>query len=78
MKVSTSLSIQESLYPERTCFGCGHATPQGFQLRSYREGDLTVAEFAPLPEHDNVFGFGSDTPNGAETMERNCRSPELP
>ena len=38
-------SIQESLYPELTCFGCGHANPEGFHLRSYRDGDGTVAEF---------------------------------
>jgi acyl-coenzyme A thioesterase PaaI-like protein len=51
------LSIQESLYPELTCFGCGHANPKGFHLRSYRDGDLTVAEFTPYPEHDNGAGF---------------------
>ncbi len=51
------ISIQESLYPGLTCFGCGHANPDGFHLRSYRHGDLTVAEFTPLPEHDNGFGF---------------------
>ena len=45
------------MYPELTCFGCGHANPKGFHLRSYRDGDLTVAEFTPLPEHDNGFGF---------------------
>jgi acyl-coenzyme A thioesterase PaaI-like protein len=50
-------SIQESLYPELTCFGCGHANPQGFHLRSYRDGDDTVAEYTPGPEHDNGFGF---------------------
>ena len=50
-------SIQESLYPELTCFGCGHANPQGFHLRSYRDSDVTVAEFTPRPEHDNGFGF---------------------
>jgi acyl-coenzyme A thioesterase PaaI-like protein len=50
-------SIQESLYPELTCFGCGHANPDGFHLRSYRENDLTVAEFMPWPQHDNGFGF---------------------
>ena len=55
--MSTSLSIQESLYPELTCFGCGHANPHGFKLRSYRKGDVTVAEFSPRPEHDNGFGF---------------------
>src|SRR5829696_1940227 len=50
-------SIQESLYPDLTCFGCGHANPHGFHLRSYREGELTVGEFTPRPEHDNGFGF---------------------
>ena len=52
-----ALSIQESLYPALTCFGCGHANPDGFHLRSYREGDVTVGTFAPRPEHDNGFGF---------------------
>jgi acyl-coenzyme A thioesterase PaaI-like protein len=51
------LSIQESLYPTLTCFGCGHANPDGFHLRSYRDGDLTVGTFTPRPEHDNGFGF---------------------
>lgn len=50
-------SIQESLYPGITCFGCGHANPDGFHLRSYRDGDRTVAEFTSGPEHDNGFGF---------------------
>jgi hypothetical protein len=36
MVVSTNSSIQESLYPELTCFGCGHANPHGFHLRSWR------------------------------------------
>jgi acyl-coenzyme A thioesterase PaaI-like protein len=55
--VSDAPSIQESLYPELTCFGCGHANPDGFHLRSYVDGDLVVAEFTPRPEHDNGFGF---------------------
>jgi acyl-coenzyme A thioesterase PaaI-like protein len=55
--VGEELSIQESLYPTITCFGCGQANPEGFQLRSYREGELTVADFTPRPEHDNGFGF---------------------
>jgi acyl-coenzyme A thioesterase PaaI-like protein len=50
-------SVQESLYPELTCFGCGHANPDGFHLQSYVEGDVVVAEFTPRPEHDNGFGF---------------------
>ncbi|MEO6627822.1 MAG: PaaI family thioesterase [Aquihabitans sp.] len=51
------LSIQESLYPDLTCFGCGHANPDGFHLRSYRNGLDTLAMFTPRPEHDNGFGF---------------------
>lgn len=51
------LSIQESLYPDLTCFGCGHANPDGLHLRSYRDGDRTVASFTPRTEHDNGFGF---------------------
>jgi acyl-coenzyme A thioesterase PaaI-like protein len=53
----TPRSIQETLYPDLTCFGCGHANPDGFHLRSYREHDVTVATFTPRAEHDNGFGF---------------------
>jgi acyl-coenzyme A thioesterase PaaI-like protein len=54
---STDLSIQERLYPQLTCFGCGHANPKGLKLRSFPEGDVVVAQFVPWPEHDNGFGF---------------------
>jgi acyl-coenzyme A thioesterase PaaI-like protein len=54
------LSIQELLYPDIKCFGCGHANPNGFHLRSYREGEVTVATFEPRLEHDNGFGFVND------------------
>jgi acyl-coenzyme A thioesterase PaaI-like protein len=57
MNPETNLSIQESLYPDLTCFGCGHANPHGFHLRSFRDGNVTVGEFTPRPEHDNGFGF---------------------
>lgn len=60
--VGEGRSIQERLYPQLTCFGCGHANPKGLHLRSYPEGDpgatgAVVAEFRPWPEHDNGFGF---------------------
>jgi acyl-coenzyme A thioesterase PaaI-like protein len=55
--MTDALSIQEALFPEVNCFGCGPANPDGLHLRSYRDGDLTVAEFTPWPEHDNGFGF---------------------
>jgi len=57
MARSDAQSIQESLYPGLTCFGCGHANPDGLRLRSYVDGDLVVAEFTPWPEHDNGTGF---------------------
>jgi acyl-coenzyme A thioesterase PaaI-like protein len=53
----SDLSVQEALYPDLTCFGCGHANPDGFHLRSYRRDGHTVAEFTSRPEHDNGFGF---------------------
>jgi acyl-coenzyme A thioesterase PaaI-like protein len=55
--MAETLSIQESLYPDVTCFGCGHANPDGLHLRSYVDGDLVVAHFTPWPQHDNGTGF---------------------
>lgn len=54
---SEGLSIQEQLYPEMTCFGCGPANDKGLQLRSYLGPDGVVADFQPWPEHDNGLGF---------------------
>ncbi len=51
------LSIQERLYPALTCFGCGHANPDGLQLRSFAGVDEVTATFMPWPQHDNGFGF---------------------
>lgn len=50
-------SIQESLYPTLTCFGCGHANPRGFHLQSYPKDGVVVASFKPWPEHDNGLNF---------------------
>jgi acyl-coenzyme A thioesterase PaaI-like protein len=51
------LSIQQRLYPDLTCFGCGHANPKGLHLSSYPDGEGVVARFSPWPEHDNGGGF---------------------
>ena len=51
-------SIQERLYPDLPCFGCGHGNPDGLRLRSYPADDGTVtAAFLPWPQHDNGLGF---------------------
>lgn len=55
--MASTLSLQEELYPELTCFGCGPANERGLRLRSFREGERYVATFTPWPEHDNGTGF---------------------
>ena len=54
MIVSTNLSIRDSPYPELTCFGCGHTSPHGFRLRSYRTATWPIP---PRREDDNGLGF---------------------
>jgi len=55
--MAPELSIQERLYPQLTCFGCGHANAKGLKLRSYPKVGFVTAVFEPWPEHDNGFGF---------------------
>jgi acyl-coenzyme A thioesterase PaaI-like protein len=50
-------SVQERLYPQLRCFGCGPSNSKGLQLRSYEREDAVVADFAPWPEHDNGLGY---------------------
>lgn len=50
-------SIQETYYPQLTCFGCGHANERGLHLRSYDIDGVVQATFTPWPEHDNGGGF---------------------
>ena len=57
-----ALSIQERLYPNLPCFGCGQGNPKGLQLKSYPVGDGgggggVTAAFRPWPEHDNGLGY---------------------
>lgn len=51
------LSIQQRLYPQMTCFGCGPANPQGLQLNSFEAQDAVVSTFQPWPQHGNGFGY---------------------
>ena len=58
----SGLSIQERLYPELACFGCGQQNLKGLRIRSFPsdgyEGDGVVsASFLPWPEHDNGLGY---------------------
>ena len=43
------------------CYGCGRLNPDGLQLKSYRDGDDTIARFTPRPEQsggvpNHVYG----------------------
>jgi acyl-coenzyme A thioesterase PaaI-like protein len=39
------------------CFGCGSKNENGHQLKTYWEGDKTVSNFTPKPEHIALPGF---------------------
>jgi len=52
----SELSIQERLYPESTCFGCGQANPDGLRIRSFEHGEGVIATFQPGPQHTNGMG----------------------
>lgn len=49
----------QDFYPDEFahCYGCGRLNPDGLQLRSWWEGDDTVARFTPRPEHMAMPGF---------------------
>ncbi len=52
------LAIQDRLFPDVTCFGCGPANPDGLRIKSFAASDLvTTARFTPWPQHDNGVGF---------------------
>lgn len=43
----------QAAWPDNTCYGCGQANPEGFQLESYLapDRDALVATFDPEPTH---------------------------
>ncbi len=51
------LSVQEQLYPDLPCFGCGQGNLEGLRLRSYPSEAGVSATFRPWPQHDNGLGY---------------------
>jgi len=49
----------QDYYPDKFahCYGCGRNNAQGHQLKSYWEGDVSVARYTPRPEHMALPGF---------------------
>ena len=49
----------QDYYPDDVahCYGCGRLNPQGHQIKSYWDGDETVATFTPEPYHTAIPGY---------------------
>ncbi len=49
----------QDYYPDELsyCYGCGRLNEQGHQLKSYWNGEETIAHFTPKPYHIAVPGY---------------------
>ena len=49
----------QDLYPENLshCYGCGRLNDDGLKLKSYWDGDESIASFTPRPYHLAMPGF---------------------
>jgi acyl-coenzyme A thioesterase PaaI-like protein len=49
----------QDAYPDELshCYGCGRLNADGLQLKSYWDGDETVARFRPRPSHMAIPGY---------------------
>jgi len=49
----------QDFYPDDVshCYGCGRLNADGHQLKSYWDGDESVADFTPRPYHTAIPGF---------------------
>jgi acyl-coenzyme A thioesterase PaaI-like protein len=54
----TELAFQDH-YPDDVahCYGCGRLNDAGHQLKSYWDGEETVARFTPKPHHTAIPGY---------------------
>ena len=49
----------QDYYPDELshCYGCGRNNPHGHRLRSFWDGESTVATFTPKPYHTAIPGY---------------------
>lgn len=49
----------QDYYPDELsyCYGCGRLNEAGLQIKSYWDGDETVARFTPRPQHIAIPGY---------------------
>jgi acyl-coenzyme A thioesterase PaaI-like protein len=57
LRAVSDVSIQDRLFPQAACFGCGPSNSKGLRLKSFPRDGEVVATFEPWPEHDNGVGF---------------------
>ena len=51
-------AFQDCYPPEFShCYGCGKNNRKGHQLKSYWNGDETIAHFSPAAYHTGILGF---------------------
>ncbi len=53
------LKAVQDYYPEQLsyCYGCGRLNEQGHQIKSYWDGEETIAHFTPRPYHIAIPGY---------------------
>jgi acyl-coenzyme A thioesterase PaaI-like protein len=58
MSANAATAFQDR-YPDDVahCYGCGRLNPRGYQLKSYWDGEHTVATFVPQPHHTAIPGY---------------------
>ena len=49
-------SLQEKYAPHNACFGCGPTNARGLRIRSFAQGDETVARWKPESYHEAFPG----------------------
>lgn len=55
--MATDKSLQELLFPDGVCFGCGPANPRGLHLRSFPGNGEVIATWNPSPEYEGWPGI---------------------
>ena len=53
------LKAFQDYYPDELsiCYGCGRLNSEGLQIKSYWDGEESVAVFQPMPYHTAVSGY---------------------
>jgi acyl-coenzyme A thioesterase PaaI-like protein len=57
--MAEAVKAVQDFYPDdfAHCYGCGRLNTHGLHVRTWWEGDETVARFTPRPEHMAMPGF---------------------